>query len=62
MLCDAIPSFEAMINKWKVLQNSDPDATDIIQHGLGKLTTYHERIKLVPAYVMAMSSYLLSKI
>lgn len=62
MLCDAIPSFEAMINKWKELQNGDPDATDIIQHGLDKLTTYREWIELVPAYVMAMSLYLLCKI
>ncbi|KIJ97832.1 hypothetical protein K443DRAFT_104953, partial [Laccaria amethystina LaAM-08-1] len=55
-LCDAIPSFEAMIRTWKAMQVeyfAGPES-DVIEKGLDKLTVYLERAELVPVYVISM--------
>lgn len=55
-LCDAIPSFEAMIRTWKEMQLEffgGPEY-DVIDKGLDKLSVYLERAELVPAYVISM--------
>ena len=54
-LCDAIPSFEAMIRIWKEHQVRHPETAGIVQAGLDKLSTYQERADLNPTYVVAMS-------
>jgi len=56
-LCDTIPSFEAMVQKWVEKQEEDPETHTIIQQGLDKLNIYRERANLVPAYVVAMSKF-----
>ncbi|KDR70908.1 hypothetical protein GALMADRAFT_75694, partial [Galerina marginata CBS 339.88] len=57
-LCDAIPSFEAMIRTWTDQQQSydgGPEC-EVIQKGLDKLAVYRERTELVPAYVISMGT------
>ena len=56
MLCDAIPSFEAMIRTWKEMQLEFLGALeyDVIEKGLDKLSVYLECTELVPAYVISM--------
>jgi len=54
----AIPTFEAMKNVWMEHQGKNPDSANIIQDGLDKLEDYHDRMDDVPAYVLAMSTYL----
>ena len=57
MLCDAIPSFEAMIQTWKEMQLDffgGPEY-DVIEKGLDKLSVYLEHAELVPAYVISIS-------
>ncbi|KAF8882753.1 hypothetical protein CPB84DRAFT_1634750, partial [Gymnopilus junonius] len=56
-LCDAIPSFEAMIQAWTDYQKEfyDDPEYDVIQKGLDKLMAYREHTELVPAYVISMS-------
>lgn len=45
-----------MISIWKDLQqNLGGVYEDIIQEGIAKLDTYHDRIELVPAYTISMS-------
>ena len=56
-LCDTIPSFEVMVQKWIEKQEEDPETHAIIQQGLNKLDTYREWANLVPVYVMAMSKF-----
>ena len=56
-LCDTIPSFEAMIQKWIEKQEEDPETHTIIEQGLNKLDAYCEQVNLVPAYVVAMSKF-----
>ncbi|KJA23885.1 hypothetical protein HYPSUDRAFT_137215, partial [Hypholoma sublateritium FD-334 SS-4] len=54
-LCNAIPSFDAMISIWKSQQdNWGEPISSIIQEGIDKLTTYQDRISLNPAYTVAM--------
>jgi len=55
-LCNTLPSFDAMVTIWKDLQDvwGEP-FSDIIQEGIDKLDAYHERVELVPAYVISMS-------
>jgi len=50
-----------MVAIWKDLQEvwGDP-FSDIIQEGIDKLDTYHDRVELVPAYVISMSKLFLS--
>lgn len=60
-LCDAIPSFEAMITIWTEMQeNAQPSESLVIQEGLDKLAVYRDRTNLVPAYAIAMSMFILS--
>lgn len=55
-LCNALPSFDAMMEVWKDLQDSwGPAVANIIQQGLDKLDIYRERTTLVPVYTIAMS-------
>lgn len=55
-LCNAIPSFDAMVTIWKGHQESWGEPfSSIIQDGLDKLNAYHDRIDLVPAYTISMS-------
>ncbi|KAJ7691514.1 ribonuclease H-like domain-containing protein [Mycena olivaceomarginata] len=54
-LCNALPAFEAMINKWQQMQLDNPETADIIQKGLDKLGSYQDRLEHVPAYILAMS-------
>ena len=54
-LCDAIPSFEAMIHIWKEHQVKHPETAGIVQAGLDKLSIYQEHADLNPMYVVAMS-------
>jgi len=56
-LCNAIPAFEAMTNTWKAHQEMHPETYDIVQEGLDKLEAYHERVDLVPAYILAMGAW-----
>ncbi|KAF8142566.1 hypothetical protein K438DRAFT_1635177, partial [Mycena galopus ATCC 62051] len=53
-LGNAIPSFEAMIKAWEKEQTEHPETADIVQKGIDKLGTYHERVEDVPVYVLAM--------
>ncbi|KAJ7809475.1 hypothetical protein B0H14DRAFT_3759706 [Mycena olivaceomarginata] len=53
-LCNALPAFEAMINKWQQMQLDNPETADIIQKGLDKLGSYQDRLEHVPAYILAM--------
>ncbi|KAK7036904.1 hypothetical protein R3P38DRAFT_3311620 [Favolaschia claudopus] len=53
-LCHALPAFEAMIKKWEQMQVEFPEAYNIIQDGIDKLTSYQARIEDVPAYTLAM--------
>jgi len=46
-----------MVQKWIEKQEEDPETHAIIQQGLNKLNVYHERVNLVPAYVVAMSKF-----
>jgi len=50
-----------MVAIWKDLQEvwGNP-FSDIIQEGIDKLDTYHNRVELVPAYVISMSKLFLS--
>ncbi|KDR68045.1 hypothetical protein GALMADRAFT_1354835, partial [Galerina marginata CBS 339.88] len=55
-LCNALPSFDAMVHIWKNQQKQfGYPFSDIIQEGIDKLDAYHSRIELVPAYVISMS-------
>jgi hypothetical protein len=56
-LCDAIPSFEAMGVTWEDRKSDYPEAAEIIDAGLEKLDVYRQRAELVPAYVLAMSTW-----
>ena len=56
-LCDAIPSFEAMIRVWKEHQVKHPETAGIVQAGLDKLGTYQEHADLNPMYVVAMGKF-----
>jgi hypothetical protein len=56
-LCDTIPSFKVMVQKWIEKQEEDPETHAIIQQGLNKLDNYREQVNLVPAYVVAMSKF-----
>ncbi|KAF8149814.1 hypothetical protein B0H34DRAFT_633403, partial [Crassisporium funariophilum] len=55
-LCDAIPSFEAMIRTWRDMQSEFFGAAEeaVIEKGLDKLSVYLERAELVPAYIISM--------
>ncbi|KAJ7277820.1 hypothetical protein C8J57DRAFT_1060348 [Mycena rebaudengoi] len=55
---NALPAFEAMISKWEQMQRENPEIADIIQKGLDKLGSYQERVERVPAYVLAMSTWM----
>lgn len=50
-----LPTFHAVIRRWKHLQRDRPETADIIQPGLDKLDDYIDRILDVPAYTLAMS-------
>ena len=55
-LCDAIPSFEAMISIWTEKQeNASLTESDIIQEGLNKLTVYQDQANHILAYAIAMN-------
>ena len=41
MLCDAIPSFEAMSAKWEEYKYNNPTMANIVQPDLDKLDTYN---------------------
>jgi hypothetical protein len=57
-LCDAIPSFEAMLSIWtKMQENAQLSESLVIQEGLDKLTVYRDRTNPVPAYAIAMSTF-----
>ncbi|THU78735.1 hypothetical protein K435DRAFT_578893, partial [Dendrothele bispora CBS 962.96] len=55
-LSGAIPSFEAIIARWKTLQSEIPVMRRVIQAGIDKLESYTERLQFdtVPAYTLAM--------
>ncbi|KAJ7231378.1 hypothetical protein C8J57DRAFT_1069711, partial [Mycena rebaudengoi] len=57
-LGNALPAFEAMISKWEQMQRENPEIANIIQKGLDKLGSYQERVERVPAYVLAMSTWM----
>jgi len=56
-LCDAIPSFDAMVSIWEEWKVNYPDAANIIDAGLGKLDVYRNCAEIVPTYVLAMSKW-----
>ncbi|KZT27718.1 hypothetical protein NEOLEDRAFT_1025474, partial [Neolentinus lepideus HHB14362 ss-1] len=56
MLCEAIPSFDAMIHVWREQQCKYPGLATIIAVGLDKLQSYHEHTELVPTYVLTMGT------
>lgn len=41
--------------KWTDQQDENPETAFIVEAGLNKLETYHERTELIPTYVLAMS-------
>ncbi|THU80883.1 hypothetical protein K435DRAFT_694760, partial [Dendrothele bispora CBS 962.96] len=59
-LSGAIPSFEAIIARWKALQNEIPVMRRLVQAGIDKLESYTERLQIdtVPAYTLAMCKLL----
>ena len=56
-LCEALPSFEAMVSIWENQQTERPEAVHIIQAGIDKLEEYRDHADLVPAYVLAMGKW-----
>ena len=54
-LCDAIPSFECLMEIWMEMQEDAPHLNEIIQGGLDKIGDYRDHIDSVPAYTLAMS-------
>ena len=55
-----LPSFHAVIRRWKQLQRERPETVSIIQPGLDKLDDYVNRILDIPAYTLAMSMFIVS--
>ncbi|THU85234.1 hypothetical protein K435DRAFT_926183 [Dendrothele bispora CBS 962.96] len=53
-LSGAIPSFEAVIARWKQMKHEMVSMSDVIQEGIEKLESYMERISDIPAYTLAM--------
>lgn len=55
-LCNALPSFDAMVRIWQEQQRTfeEPFST-VIQKGIDKLDAYREIVQLVPAYTISMS-------
>lgn len=53
-LCYSIPAYSALINRWTLLKEDNPQWADLIQPGLDKLEDYQERLADTPAYVVAM--------
>jgi hypothetical protein len=47
---------------WEDRKSDYPEATEIIDAGLEKLDVYRQRAELVPAYVLAMSKWLLCSV
>ncbi|THU82844.1 hypothetical protein K435DRAFT_690762 [Dendrothele bispora CBS 962.96] len=56
-LSGAIPSFEAVVSRWKQMKREMVSMSDVIQEGIEKLESYMERISDIPAYTLAMSMY-----
>ncbi len=54
-LCDALPSFSALIMRWHLLQEQMPEMKDVIEIGLTKLKDYFCKVMDIPAYNFAMS-------
>ncbi|KAK7014542.1 ribonuclease H-like domain-containing protein, partial [Favolaschia claudopus] len=59
-LGNALPAFEAMISQWEKQKTQYPEAANIIQQGIDKLTTYRERVEDVPAYILSMREFIIS--
>lgn len=55
-LCNTLPAFKAMKQKWEEHQDDHPDTAGIVQKGLNKLADYHNHADNVPAYVLAMGN------
>ncbi|THV00111.1 hypothetical protein K435DRAFT_623206, partial [Dendrothele bispora CBS 962.96] len=53
-LSGAIPAFEAVISRWKTMQDDIPTMSYVIEAGIDKLESYTERISDTPAYMLAM--------
>lgn len=53
-LCNAIPSFEAMMQLWDEQKTEMPEVTQVIDAGMEKLDGYRNRTDAVPAYILAM--------
>ncbi len=54
-LCDALPSFSALILWWCLLQEKMPEMKVVISAGLKKLEEYFKKVMDVPAYIFSMS-------
>ena len=52
-LCNAIPCYEALAQRWEEYQIKHPEADEIVQKGLDKMAEYKNRMDLVPAYLLA---------
>ncbi|PBK90095.1 hypothetical protein ARMGADRAFT_934806, partial [Armillaria gallica] len=58
-LCDAIPSFKAVLTLWEEDLQKYPHLSHAIQAGLSKLMNYMKCMKDVPAYTLAMGKKLI---
>ncbi|KIK03726.1 hypothetical protein K443DRAFT_94647 [Laccaria amethystina LaAM-08-1] len=61
-LCYSIPAYSALINRWTLLKEDNPQWADLIQPGLDKLEDYQDRLADTPAYVLAMGKLIHIKI
>ena len=59
-LCNVLPSFEGLKSKWEEYQEDHPETAHIVQPGLDKLTDYCTHAGLVPAYMLAMGTSLIT--
>ncbi|KAF6743936.1 ribonuclease H-like domain-containing protein, partial [Ephemerocybe angulata] len=50
----ALPSFHAMISRWKEMKTELPRYSLVIDAGISKLQDYWNEVKDVPAYTLAM--------
>ena len=54
----ALPTFEAMVAKWKQHQDENPEFTNMIDAGLDKVDEYFMYAQQVPANIFAMGNTL----
>lgn len=57
ILCEVMPSFNAMITRWQQLQNVYPIYHNVIKAGISKLTDYHGHATTVPANILSICKY-----